>query len=421
MFWKNLYAQHNDERDPAFSGVKTAKIIVTQYYGNTEKKVELPFEKIMAGFLQYAGIIEDSINYDIIVRIDAQGYAIEGTYRDISNSESTVKSGASLKGSVVFETTKGDKFTEIFNEKITPPYSIDWLHMKDPFMEAFKETWATLLKSIYKPLGITPLFDALKNKDYQVRNAAAKALGKINDRRAVEPLIATLNNYGASFNVVEALGIMVDSRSVEPLIAVLKNEDNGVEGYNIRLYSIRALKKIKDSRAIEPLISILIDKEPGIYAETVKALDVIDTNWRNTESAKKSIPVFIEALKDKDWNVRRAAVVALGEIKDNQTVEPLIGALNDSNSEVRKTASYELGEIKDIRAVEPLIAALKDENEYNRRIAADALGKIKDTRAIEPLINALKDHSCPRPEEALEQITGKNFGEDATKMAKMVG
>ena len=107
----------------------------------------------------------------------------------------------------------------------------------------------------------------------------------------------------------------------------------------------------------------------------------------------RAVEPLIAALKDEDEDriVRAHAAHALGEIKDPRTVEPLIAALKDEDWFVRTGAAIALSQIKDLRAVEPLIAVLKDEDEDVREHAAQAFGYIKDPRAVEPLIAALKD------------------------------
>ncbi len=108
--------------------------------------------------------------------------------------------------------------------------------------------------------------------------------------------------------------------------------------------------------------------------------------------AKKDVRGLIKALGyQKDWDVRTAAAIALGEIGDTRAVEPLSAWLKHEWSHVREAAAKALGEIGDPRAVEPLTAALKDKDINVRRVAAKALGDIGDARAVEPLIATLKD------------------------------
>jgi len=68
--------------------------------------------------------------------------------------------------------------------------------------------------------------------------------------------------------------------------------------------------------------------------------------------------------------------------------------------------------------VEDLITDLKNENAYVRRDAAILIGKTKDSIAIKPLLQALKDPEWYVQDyayEALEEITGKDFGKDYKK------
>ncbi len=54
------------------------------------------------------------------------------------------------------------------------------------------------------------------------------------------------------------------------------------------------------------------------------------------------MPSLIEALKDDDKWTRHSAAIALGEIEDPRSVEPLIALLNDPDSDVNGDAEYVL-------------------------------------------------------------------------------
>lgn len=86
-------------------------------------------------------------------------------------------------------------------------------------------------------------------------------------------------------------------------------------------------------------------------------------------------------------------------------VPALIEALQDKSNPLtrRWEAAKALGTIKDERAVEPLIKAMSDENEVIRRVIAEALGRLGDTRAIPALKKALKD-----PKYYYDKRTGIN-------------
>ncbi len=67
-------------------------------------------------------------------------------------------------------------------------------------------------------------------KSYYVRMAAATALGRIGDARAVEPLCTVLKDSDRDVrgDAVEALGRISDARAVEPLCIALGDSDTDV-------------------------------------------------------------------------------------------------------------------------------------------------------------------------------------------------
>ena len=123
------------------------------------------------------------------------------------------------------------------------------------------------------------LISALKDEDSDVREAAAKALGKIKDPRAVEPLISALKDEDSDVReaAAKALGEIKDPRAVEPLISALKDVN-----WRVRDAAAEALGEIKDPRAVEPLISALKDVDVLVREAAAKALRKItgqDFGW----------------------------------------------------------------------------------------------------------------------------------------------
>ncbi len=88
-----------------------------------------------------------------------------------------------------------------------------------------------------------------------MQNAAAKALGQMH---AVEPLIAAPKDSSVGMAerqaAAQALGQVGDGRAVEPLIAALNDLD-----LNLRSDAAEALGKLGDKRAVEPLAVALKD------------------------------------------------------------------------------------------------------------------------------------------------------------------
>src|SRR5918996_508584 len=105
------------------------------------------------------------------------------------------------------------------------------------------------------------------------------------------------------------------------------------------------------------------------------------------EQVKDEIDIQIDLLKDPDWVVRREAVVTLGEMGDERCVEPVVRALRDGDWQVREAAIEAVGMIGS-PCVEPLVKLLRDWD--LRRTVIAALGRIKDERVLDPLIHQLR-------------------------------
>ena len=88
-----------------------------------------------------------------------------------------------------------------------------------------------------------------------------------------------------------------------------------------------------------------------------------------------TIPELERAVEDKDINVRRLAVEALGEIGGPEAIPALLKGLGDGDMLVRRIVERALESIATPRAISALEKALKDKNELVRKMAANALAK----------------------------------------------
>jgi HEAT repeat protein len=185
--------------------------------------------------------------------------------------------------------------------------------------------------------------DLLKDPDWVVRREAAITLGEMGDERCVEPLCRALRDgdWQVREVAIEGLG-QVGSPAVELLIKLLRDWD-------VRKYAIIALGKIRDERVLDPLMSQLRNDE--FKDDAITAL---------VELGRPAVSRLITALKDKDENVRKRAVKALGLIKEVEAIDPLIEKLTDSDWEIRLLTAAALETIGDNRGRDAIKPLMKD-------------------------------------------------------------
>lgn len=148
-----------------------------------------------------------------------------------------------------------------------------------------------------------PVLGTLKSGLWIARRNAAWAMGAFADRRAVEALIAALNDTeaGVREQVAWALGALDDRAAAPALIEALTDADE-----RVRRQAAWALGAIDDARAVDGLIGALGDKSPDVRKQAAWALGAIGDS--------RALPGLLPALKDADPGVRRQAAWAIGVV-----------------------------------------------------------------------------------------------------------
>jgi len=290
--------------------------------------------------------------------------------------------------------------------------------------------------------------------DESVRSIAAKTLGILGDKRAIEFLIKGLVDRSGDVRLAASqalyrlgehnwimmikgrnddfsnLGKSKDLRIFIPLVKVVQNVtktfdyDNDIEKQ--RIFAANGLAKLDEKRAIEPLIETMaIETLAGRYSqistEVAEVLNLLgETKWKDIIGCDSDsndllhcndirvINYLIKVLGDKeqDNNLRSKAAQALGNTGNQKSIEPLIEALKDSNEWVRVDAVDALGTFESQDVIKPLIETLKDSSEEVRKHAVDALGAFESQEVIETLKKALEDRS-PRVRISAADVLGK--------------
>ena len=271
-------------------------------------------------------------------------------------------------------------------------------------------------------LAVEPLIGALKHENVLVRIGAARALGLIGSAEAVDPLIDLLLMDKLSYySAATALAAIGDRKALVPLIETLgrcplveipgvrnfiekRADESSVEhltarldqltrsDFNVNRFIIDLLRKIKDKRATgslarlikkeselattrqraaEALLEIgdpdLLKKEFGDeYRSVLKAYTLIYNEGLSAESEKKmveigrpAVPVLIFYLPEEKPSIASA----LGKIKDERVVEPMIDILRTRKKKdlFEQCVIGALANIGDMRAFGVLVERAEDE------------------------------------------------------------
>ena len=191
------------------------------------------------------------------------------------------------------------------------------------------------------------------------------------------------------------------------------------------LFSLRSpdIETLKTAKDIKGLIRLLGHRNFDIQWRSADALGSLGT--------LATMPL-IAALNHGKTAVRLGAIEALGTIRDERALKPLIFLLDhDRNVEVRWVAAIALGSLGIQEATGPLTRALKNSDRYVRYGAAQALRMLSwvprnDTErayytialedwtetarigvaATEPLIETLRDHDAATRVRVVELLSG---------------
>lgn len=230
-------------------------------------------------------------------------------------------------------------------------------------------TIVTALSSIGEP-AITPLINALNDKNASIRCGAARTLREIGDKRAVDALINALHDreIHVAMEACYALGNIKDRRAIQPLIELVKNDTMS----NIALANIEEF----GTTAVTPLL---------IAYRTGNTLTKMHIWFSLMKMREKAVEPMINALTVDDELFLISIIEMLGNIGDSRAVHPLIETMRRNFVQNHPNVVYSLvdalskiginGETESTEAL--LQKALMDENEAVQWLSYTSLDTIK--------------------------------------------
>ena len=274
------------------------------------------------------------------------------------------------------------------------------------------------------------LISALRNKDLKIRKNSAIALGRIKDKKAIEPLIRVLTEdaneevqKGAETGLVE-LGY----NSMKSLIKLLEEDEldnekkkkiagalDHMELHNLTknnqaVYHLAKGNFAECARIGAPAVPYLIkalnkgDNDLKEKADTtllrigIPALpDLINTLSGMDDTLRDYVIAILDRMDVNTFHTSEKASYFLAkgnmeaclELK-NAAVNPLIRALEDPRRDVVRNAIEGLKKLGSL-SVDELIKELKGRKRKTKGEIAKILGDLGDKKAVEVLISCLSD------------------------------
>lgn len=167
-----------------------------------------------------------------------------------------------------------------------PLFSPSLEEVASRFAGEFREAAADALARLKDQRAVAPLLGALSHQDRYVRALVANVLGRIGDRRAVSPLIAVLRDADARVlkSAAQALGEIGDSNARGSLVAMLTDKDE-----ELRCCAAEALSCLEGTSQVAELDRALANKDLALIASAHRYF------LANLRSA--DVPVLIDALQ----------------------------------------------------------------------------------------------------------------------------
>jgi HEAT repeat protein len=201
---------------------------------------------------------------------------------------------------------------------------------------------------------------------------------------AVEILRATLQgpaSFEEQARATQGLGMIRNSAAIAALAAFRNRAADSV----LRFFATRELAGIADPEAGKALRGALLDRDPRAREAAVLSL--------GQRHDQEMAPQIIAAAKQEPWpSVRRAQVIALGDLCVPDGNNLLLRAYEKDVDDIRMAALVGLAHCRDRRASALLVRVLGrlPESADMRSLAARLLADMKDPRTTAPMAAALK-------------------------------
>ncbi len=261
---------------------------------------------------------------------------------------------------------------------------------------------ATRLGDTKDPQVVPWLIQALDHPEAKTRLAAARALGKLADPRALAPLAKAASKYPKDSAVLseQVIGIMAAQSFDSTLkLAGETNLDIRKLATESLGHQVRKNPKVA-ARALPVLAERINDPSPAIRRAAVNALGIMGGN-------KKALPLILKLKSDPNPGVRAAVAAALGTYKTPDGTKELVALIDDEEDSVRIKAIESCKIRREEAAVTHLINYRSHRNPEIKRLVIQTLAEINPPKLHKTLREVFSEAVFDQdPEVRLASVKG---------------
>jgi HEAT repeat protein len=238
------------------------------------------------------------------------------------------------------------------------------------------------------------LVEQLRSEDLDIRQAAAVALGRIGDRRAVGALIEALADRELALPAAGALARIGAAEAFEPLLALIGHPDVAV-----RQAIVAALNSIGHPEMPARIAARLDDPDPLVRESSVRIAGYF--------GYPECFEQVLARCSDPSEEVRRAAVEHLPFFDDHRAAAAVVAMLERDTPRVRAAAAGALARIEAEWALPALTGALRDRDAWVRYFAVRALGIHRNPATADLVIERLEQDEAGQVRLAAIEVLGQ--------------
>lgn len=278
---------------------------------------------------------------------------------------------------------------------------------------------------------VTLLKNATQNKDPQIRNAALRELGTLQNSELIPTYKSLLTKTSevpeVSYSAIVAIGKLCKPKfqpnaEIVPVLQLATRNNNA----QVRMHAAKLIGKLQAETALDDLIKLLADSNTYVQSTAIDALNrigestvvpllaVLETGAGNiipdidegfTEQYRYIASAYIDDSWMKKYRLRAqsAAIDTLGRLRAESAVLPIIQLLADED--LKSAALAALTSMQGL-AVPALIDALQSAEHRVKLESANALSTIGDRRAIPLFIDILTSDT----HKEIKAIAAKGLG-----------